>query len=476
MADYTIQSGDTLSGIAKTLNTNVGVLQSLNPNITNINKIYAGANLKTPDAPATPTYQSPITLPSPTGIVPPASAVKEINTNNAPALPSAYDSAPIASTLNGAESSVSQIQARLDALAAQPQNPNAAADKQGLFDRILNRDTVAANQKSGTELMNEATLQVYSEMGMTPESFKKIGGLITEVSDYNKQIADLETKKQAALDLAGERTGITIDQGAVEDNRITKDFNRQIAAIGIKQNAKSLELELLSGAYSNAKNTASQLVKLTTYDQEQQVADIEWSLNAYQDLYQLFSPEEKSVWTNTYNNLKSNLATAQKDEAEKYDLIISAAENGLNLNYLSTAPLLEVQKVYAEKISQSSIPASTPGTSETTTGLTTTQDTKFWALIDKLKKELEAGKPWGEIWNRVKSQFPNVLNATIDEALGGGLKTETYIDEATKQSKTRKVGWGWAAGGASQQFKAGGSAAGSTTPAGSSSEDFYNSL
>ena len=40
MSTYTIKWGDTLSGIAKNNNTDVNTLMSLNPYITNANKIY----------------------------------------------------------------------------------------------------------------------------------------------------------------------------------------------------------------------------------------------------------------------------------------------------------------------------------------------------------------------------------------------------------------------------------------------------
>lgn len=70
MANYTIKSGDTLSGIARANNTDVNTLMSLNPYITNANKIYAGKNLVLPDAQPTasaatqPTATSTTTQPT----------------------------------------------------------------------------------------------------------------------------------------------------------------------------------------------------------------------------------------------------------------------------------------------------------------------------------------------------------------------------------------------------------------------------
>lgn len=50
MATYKIKYGDTLSGIAQKYNTNVSTLMSLNPYITDANKIYAGNSLNLPGA------------------------------------------------------------------------------------------------------------------------------------------------------------------------------------------------------------------------------------------------------------------------------------------------------------------------------------------------------------------------------------------------------------------------------------------
>ena len=61
MAQITIQPGQTLGGIAKTQGTSVQELLKLNPNITNPDLIFAGANLVTPDpTPVTPAAPSSV--------------------------------------------------------------------------------------------------------------------------------------------------------------------------------------------------------------------------------------------------------------------------------------------------------------------------------------------------------------------------------------------------------------------------------
>jgi len=58
---YTIQTGDTLSGLAAKNGVSTGALQAANPNITDINKIYAGSTLNIPaplPASTVPTIQT----------------------------------------------------------------------------------------------------------------------------------------------------------------------------------------------------------------------------------------------------------------------------------------------------------------------------------------------------------------------------------------------------------------------------------
>ena len=64
MATITIQKGDTLSGIAKANGTTIDALMKANPTITDANKIYAGASLALPGAPASPVV-APVSSPSP---------------------------------------------------------------------------------------------------------------------------------------------------------------------------------------------------------------------------------------------------------------------------------------------------------------------------------------------------------------------------------------------------------------------------
>ena len=69
---YKIAQGDTLSAIAAANKTDVGTIQKLNPTITDVNKIQAGASLNLPDeiagAPGAPSMAAPTTPTTPSAI------------------------------------------------------------------------------------------------------------------------------------------------------------------------------------------------------------------------------------------------------------------------------------------------------------------------------------------------------------------------------------------------------------------------
>ena len=81
MSTYTIQWGDTLSGIAKKYNTDVNTLMGLNPYIKNANKIYAGKTLNLPGQQAT---QQPVQNTAPATQTTPVQAPAMTQTTTTP--------------------------------------------------------------------------------------------------------------------------------------------------------------------------------------------------------------------------------------------------------------------------------------------------------------------------------------------------------------------------------------------------------
>lgn len=103
--DYTIKRGDTLSQLALANKTSVADLQKANPNITDINKIYAGNTLKIPTStPQGGTVTPPVVPTTPTTptapVVNPSDVAQPTDVGRFVRTPGTYDNA-IQDTTNG---------------------------------------------------------------------------------------------------------------------------------------------------------------------------------------------------------------------------------------------------------------------------------------------------------------------------------------------------------------------------------------
>ncbi len=301
--------------------------------------------------PVSPSYGTPVTTTKPTlesiaaGIAGVAAKIpaikagvtaltqagqKEIDTSQAPALPTV--AGDVVAAGNGAitagTSTLDDFQKRLTALENIKPSPEVVAEKKSIMDLITKRETTKVAQKSAVELRQEALTQAYQEMGVTPEQIQTIGSLIGQITTFNQQIADIEARKQTALD-AAETRGMSAGYIAGEQNRLTKQYNSEISAKGVQAAVKVQELQMIQGAYTDAKATAAQIVNLSTYDQQQEVADIEWSLAAHQDLYNLLSGEEQTAWNRQYTIAKDELNRLTTEKTNVNDLMLKYPKAGI---------------------------------------------------------------------------------------------------------------------------------------------------
>jgi len=264
----------------------------------------------------------------------PTAGQAEIKTDGAPPISTSTVGSVVASGTGASatgQSTLDQLQKTIDALATQKPSAETETVKKSWLDAITKRQEATAEQKSATELREEAIQQAYKEMGITPEQIQRIGGLMGEISAYNQQLADIETRKQAALDAVEDRPGMDLAFQGGEMNRISKAYNRELSAKALAAGVKVQEMQMLQGAYSDAKATASQLVELATYDQQQRLADIEWSINAYQDVYNLLSQEEQTVWDRQYTTAQDELGRARAEATNVSNLMLEYPKAGITI-------------------------------------------------------------------------------------------------------------------------------------------------
>lgn len=441
MATYTVQSGNTASKIAQQYGTTVAELQKANPQYqqfaSNPNYIQVGWNLNIPTTSPTPTGSSTKDLTSSTN--------QSMNIGNSPASPvNAGDiQAQIANITSQIGLMQQQVQLAQSAglkpneqipgtpgsekttpttVAATTPLPKEKSVTQTLLEKILGkteeRQAVATAAPTAEDIVN-TTLAQY---GITPQTYQEIQGLVGQMASYSNQIVDLENKKQAALDNIEGRPGISLEFMGQEQSRITRQYNREIATKSAQAGVVAQTIELKQGLIQDAQKTASLIIDAATYDQKQKLADMDWAIDTYKDLYDVMSQEEQRQWDNAYK-ISQDEYTKAKDEAKlKSDMVIEAAKNGVYLDF--NKPLDELINDYAKKVSV---------VEAETTDRTT--DTKFWSEIDAGRNELQQGETWGNVWNRIKAQFPNVSDAKIDNALGTTWKEPGAYQKWTAQKK-----------------------------------------
>jgi hypothetical protein len=289
--------------------------------------------------------------PGQTSPIPSILGTKEIDTTGSPAItpPLSGITASGAGVTTQGQTTLDDLQKRLDALATQQPNTEIQTEKTSIMDLITKRENTVTTQKSAVDLRKEALAQTYSEMGVTPEQIATIGSLIGQVTSFNKQLADLEVKKQNAVDAIGDRS-IPMEEINLEQNATTKKYNSEISAVGVQAAVKVQELQMIQGAYTDAKATASDIVNLATHDQAQEVADIEWSLDAHQDLYNLMTSEEKTQWDKQYTIAKDALDTKKTElsNISKYvvDPSTSDAFKGVDWTKLTETEAMDLVNNY----------------------------------------------------------------------------------------------------------------------------------
>lgn len=313
---YTIKSGDTLSGIAKQYGTTVANLQSLNPNITNPNLIYAGASLNLPN---TTTQSSLITQP--------VAPIIQANPTPSP-------------TVGVSESTANQ--------AGQMAKDQQATDAQALAtknneDMAAKNEAMIANQKwyqenkvtipDQTQITNDA----FAQFGLTPQDYsanRKVQ--LAEIQSLQDQYSTLEA--QARTEIA------TIEAQPMSQDFITgkvsqaeKNANIRLSQIQSNIQTRQANMALEQGDFQLAATFAQNAISnaLKVYDIEyQQVSD---TYNMNKDIIDSMGTQAQQAFQNSMAVIENNRAeAAAKLDAQKTLAEIANAMGGVSLGGTST--------------------------------------------------------------------------------------------------------------------------------------------
>lgn len=264
--------------------------------------------------------------------------------------------------------------------------------------------------------------------------------LETELSSIDADIERIQTELLVQAEEAGEKLVSTAEIGRAK-GVLQKRAEREIALLNVERSAVARIL-------GNKIDTLNAIIKLTDMDYDNASDYYTKEYNRTIQLFDLVSGiEEKeytraerakddarATWTVLVNLFKDNnlsydaLTTDQKLKISQLEVQMGLP-SGFTAQIRSDEPDKKIQTVTSrtdetgneyfdvllvDKDGAMSVKSIFRGK----TAPSTTETNKYYTEIDKQKKALREGADWGETWNRIKSQFPNVSDAQIDADLG----------------------------------------------------------
>lgn len=247
MSTYTIQKGDTLSGIASKYGTNVSTLMSLNPYIKNANLIYAGKSLNLPGSQTTTqTTSQPVAQ----------------TTNNTPAkttqaLAEEYANAQTANSANDTNALLSQYEKiaeqQKQALQKNQELTNAQINSQK-DDILQNYHTNARQAYINSMLGKKSVEQQLSQAGLNTSGL--VGSAYADVENaYGNNLATLQTSRDQSINNINKQLNEAQLQYAIKESELLANIEN--AKLELQKYGNELAYKKYQDALSNYMNFAN---------------------------------------------------------------------------------------------------------------------------------------------------------------------------------------------------------------------------
>ena len=331
MSTYTIQRGDTLSGIASRYNTTVSELMGLNPYITNANLIYAGntLNLPTSNNSSATTSSNKITL-------------KPIVTKTTPTKTTQQLAEEYAqSQISNANNDTNAMLAQYEKIAEQYKQGLLNNKQQTLNQINAQRDTVMDNYESNARqayinkmLAGKDVAQELSQAGLNTSGL--VGSAYANVENaYGNNLATLQTNRDNSIrDIDNQVTNAELEYSAQE--------NQLLAEI---ENAK-LELqkygnELAYQRYQNALTNYLNFANLDYSKERDKVSDEQWQKEYDFALRQYEDALKKNSIVNTSSSSGSSRSSSSRSSSSSGTSSSSSSWNVSNSKAEETPVLTE---------------------------------------------------------------------------------------------------------------------------------------
>jgi len=361
MTDYTIKYGDTLSQIAATNNTTVSNLMTLNPYITDPNKIYAGKTLAL-SSPTTSQYTQPSTATIPTSTLQsqtPMTIPTTTPTNTADALAAGANQFTTQNTkaISDAQAAQSETQKSYDSL---------SNEISSLLGTTVGRGAaqLSAEQSAGLPAKQEAINAINSQITTKLAEYKQLQ--TTAQENMNKDLM-----KTIPLSLAR-------GQAAEVQRALDLQKNSFASDIGLLQ----AQAQLLQGQYDMAKQTADRAVDLR-YEDAQTLLDVKFKqLDLIKGKLTAQEKTTSDLLTKQYQAQKDQLAITVANEKDKNATLLNAMQTypDANISLTDTIEQANAKIVANSQIYAKSISSKTGGTSGGST-TSPTESTTYQRIV-----------------------------------------------------------------------------------------------
>lgn len=344
MSTYTIQSGDTLSGIANKYGTDVSTLMSLNPYITNANLIYAGKTLNLPGAQTTSqTTQTTQTTPQTTTTTP---------TQTTQQLAEAYAQNQTANTSNETNALLAQYEKiaeqQKSALQQNQELTNSQINSQK--DDVLQNYHTNARQAYINSMLGKKTVeQELSQAGLSTSGL--LGSAYANVENaYGNNLATLQTSRDQSLNDINKQLNEAQMQYAIQESELLADIEN--AKLELQKYGNELAYQKYQDALTNYMNFANydynKAIDERDYNyqvERDKVADSQWQ--AEYDLAKKnssssgssSSSSSSSGNTTTFGGGESKLSDYAQELYDKYTKYLNLSQ-GSDLTSIATKTLL----------------------------------------------------------------------------------------------------------------------------------------
>ena len=320
MSNYTIKWGDTLSGIAKANNTTVDTLMSLNPYITNANKIYAGKNLVLPDAqPVQQPVQSAPVVQQPVQQAQPVQApVQTTPAKPTQELAQEYAKQATANVGNEGQALLAQYEKIAE------QQKQALAQQQELTASQINaqRDDVMqtyndnARQAYINSMLGKKTVeQQLSQAGLNTSGI--VGSAYANVENaYGNNLASLQNTRDKSINDINKQLNDAQLQYSIKQSELLADI----------ENAK-LDLQKYNNqlAYQKYQDAINEYYKFANFDYTKQIDERDYNYKkAVDDRNYEY---QKALADREYEYQKQRDAVQDSQWQKEYDLALKKASS-----------------------------------------------------------------------------------------------------------------------------------------------------